>query len=460
MAAPAGWGPYCGPATRSRERGNILVLFALLLPVFLVCCAIAIDVGYWWANGKKAQIAADACALAAAHELPETYALNHCVIDAGSPDYVAANLPDEASPDRGTRRLSTSVISPYNSDPRLVEATVELRVRTFFGVFVGVKYIDLTRRAVAERLDAEGRLAIFTATTDCANGLEFNGLNISVNGHVHSNGEYHVNSGHAPDNFWAADGTIAKGPPPADNCIASLDPEPDGAQYGDGEDFLPRDGDELQWPEWWSPADFGYYEPAVLPATGGKCTYKGLKIDISSTQVKVTSPDQTIDYSGAIPTGTYCATESVIIGATGTAANPIDGQITLLAPEVKVNGDHVDFSPHQGGVLFFTVPNVTSSTTDDGQFNPSVASPTDIPPYIPCLPAPSKEMQLDGNHYRWAGVIFNPCGRVLLNNHDSTIGNEDLVGTIYGWQVRINGSGFDMVGTGETESEVLTALVE
>jgi Flp pilus assembly protein TadG len=58
-----------------RQDGNVLVLFALLLTLFLLCGAIAVDVGYWWVAGRKAQIAADACALAAAQELPRTYAI-------------------------------------------------------------------------------------------------------------------------------------------------------------------------------------------------------------------------------------------------------------------------------------------------------------------------------------------------------------------------------------------------
>ena len=37
-----------------------------------------------------------------------------------------------------------------------------MRVRTFFGVYVGLKHIDLTRRAVAEKQTGEGNDAIYS----------------------------------------------------------------------------------------------------------------------------------------------------------------------------------------------------------------------------------------------------------------------------------------------------------
>jgi hypothetical protein len=69
-------------------------------------------------------------------------------------------------------------------------------------------------------------------------------------------------------------------------------------------------------------------------------------------------------------------------------------------------------------------------------------------------------MNLDGINYKWAGVLFNPCGRVKINNHDSSVGTPQLVGTIYGFEVEINGDGFTMVGTEDIEDSVYTALVE
>ena len=71
---------------------------AVLLPLMLLFCAIVIDVGYWWVNGKKAQVAADACALAAAQQLPQTLEPRPgCSLRLrfGGQDYVLVNLPAE-----------------------------------------------------------------------------------------------------------------------------------------------------------------------------------------------------------------------------------------------------------------------------------------------------------------------------------------------------------------------------
>ena len=162
----------------SRERGNILVLFALMLPVLMVCCAIAVDVGYWWVMAKRTQVAADACALAAAQELPHPYNdVPNCVVEAGQGDYVLVNLPDQSAPDPAPRHVSTRVRSPYRGDPNLVEATVRMHVGTFFGRYVGLGSVAVERRAVAEREPPPGQQAIYADSSDCGFSLKFNGEN-------------------------------------------------------------------------------------------------------------------------------------------------------------------------------------------------------------------------------------------------------------------------------------------
>jgi hypothetical protein len=446
---------------RGHEDGNILVLFTLLLTLFLLCGAIAIDVGYWWAAAKKAQIAADACALAAAQELPHTYAdLPHCLIEAGQDDYVLTNIPDQSGTHPEPKHLFTRLRSPYKSDANMVEATVRLRVGTFFGRIVALDFVDVERRAVAERDEGTSKMAIFTGSTDCAKGFLVNGKNINVTGHIHSNGQYQINSAAPPDDFTGTSGTIAK-----ENCTAKLDPpgppsSAAGAHYG-GEDWLPQDGLELQWPEWYRPGDFGFYSPV---GTGpGKCQYKGEDIIVDATHLKITGqPDQPLAADPTkpagwtrLPTGTYCATKSFKI-----SGDKHSGTITALAPLIQVDGNGQDYTPYAFNMLFFTIPNSNTDPSDDDPFTLGNFSPANIPPYEPCAPSPAVDMVLDGTSYTWAGILFNPCGRVKLNNHDSTAGTPDLVGTIYGFEVEINGDGFNMVGTEDFDSLLRIALVE
>jgi hypothetical protein len=444
----------------SRERGSILVLFSLLLTLFLLCCAIVIDVGYWWAAGKKAQIAADACALAAAQELPQTYAdIPNCAIVAGQDDYVLANIPDQSSPEPEPMLLSTRVRSPYKSDPNMVEATVRMRVGTFFGRIVGLEWVEVERRAVAEHEQGEAKMAIFAGSTDCSaqKGLYFDGDAINVSGHVHSNGEFTVNGAAPPDHGKFTSGTIAK-----ENCVADTNPDGPpassaGAQFGSGGEWLPQDGEEIQWPEWFYPADFGWY---AAEGTGpGQCTYKGEEIDIDSTHLKIknespqplaadpTRPDWTI-----IPTGTYCATKHFKI-----SGNNHSGTITALAPLIQVDGSGQDYTPYAFDVLFFTVPNSDNDATNDG---PYTLGPPELPPYPPCYPSPALNTELHGELYTWDGIIFNPCGKVHVNSKTNTVGREELVGTIYGFQVHINGDEFNMAGTEDFDQSTNIALVE
>ncbi len=54
----------------SRSRGQVLVLFALLLTFLLGTCAFVVDLAWIWVNELKVQRAADAAALAGVVHLP------------------------------------------------------------------------------------------------------------------------------------------------------------------------------------------------------------------------------------------------------------------------------------------------------------------------------------------------------------------------------------------------------
>jgi hypothetical protein len=428
------------------EGGNILVLFALSLTMFMLLCAVVIDVGYWWVTGKKAQIAADACALAAAGELPKVYADDpECVIEeVGGPDYVLTNLPDQSNPNEGPRHLSTRVRSPYNGDSSLVEATVQVRVGTFFGKIVGYESVDLTRRAVAERLYGEGDIAIYSHSSQCpedappnqGESLQFNGNNHWVNGRVHSNGEWLVNNG-GPEPFWAKVGTRI-------HCV-SLQPHNQIRFGGDGWSTGQTKPDDvgpapLNWPEFFNPAEFGW------PTCSG-AAFSGQKIEISDTELKVTGRPNLIlpivNGRRVIPSGTYCATELFTL-----SGNHMDGNITALAPKIEVQGNDLHFTPYApNGVLFFQVANINTFTDDDGE--PDGKGP------LYCQF--TNEMLLsNGNAGQWKGKVFHPCGQIRVNGNDAS----GLEGAIYGLRVRVNGNGFNMTGKGGGGPLRDTALVE
>jgi Putative Flp pilus-assembly TadE/G-like len=438
---------------RSRdERGSILVLFSVFITLFLMCCAIVVDVGWWWANGKKAQIAADACALAAARELPKDWGPPNGTVRAdceiAGSDWVMTNIPDQDNPSRGVDHLWTTVVSPYNSKSYQVEATVRLRVQTFFGTVFGLDFVEVERRAVAERSEGSGNYAIYSHDDDgCSGGegLEFDGDGIRINGLVHSNGWYDVNSATPPKHFWAADGTINHAV-----CQPKLHPPVVGAQYGDGPDFEPRDVPWQEWPVWFTPGMFGWRNG---------CDYRGDKIEIKEDKVEISSPNQTVNFPApfTIPTGTYCAKNEFILNGSGKFCNDPDpdkqltGQITVLARNIKVDGSCIKLTPNEHNVLLFAVPNNDDNPTNDGAL--PGGNPT-------CLDPPEYEMQLNGEDHNWTGYLFDPCGRVSINVKDSSIGDEFLTGTIIAEKVKINSDGFAMIGKSDFGANILLALVE
>jgi Putative Flp pilus-assembly TadE/G-like len=392
------------PAERDGERGSILVLFALSIVLFAVLCAVVVDVGYWWVMGKKTQIAADACALAAAAQLPASPAWNRTECVVAGVDYAKKNLPGEGLADE-PRYLSTTVRSPYASadggaPTSYVEAKVRVSVGTFFGRFLGKNSVIVTRRAVAEySAGTPGNYAIYSHSSVCDKGLEFDGNNRFINGRVHSNGQFLIGNTGSP--FWARVGTrkTTSCGPARSNSIRY-----GGTNYDTGtRNIFPTTDPDETWPEWFTPADF-------------TCTFSAAEFKFTSGQV--------------IPEGTYCATKLFNING-----NNISGKITALAPKIEVDGNNIDLTPFApNGVLFYNLPN-TSPGGDGG--------PGGMPP--PSCSGDSVEMKLsNGNDSTWKGKVFHPCERVLVNGN----GTSSLEGAIYGLQVKVNGNGFNMTGTG------------
>ncbi len=418
------------PDGSSGEHGSILVLFALLVALFVLLCAIVVDVGYWWVIGKKAQIAADACALAAAGQLPATWTppRTECVVN--GVDYAKKNLPlDGLAAD--PRHIATSVRSPYPggaSPASFVEATVTMEVDTIFGRVVGIDEVTLTRRAVAEQIQGAGNYAIYSHSSNCSEGLEFNGNNHAINGRVHSNGQYLVNNGGAQP-FWAAFGTRAVsgcGPAPSSGVRFG------GTSWATGAPGAPTTEGPQAWPEWFTQADF-------------TCTVTAQKVEISGSDFKINGVNQPYPIVGGrrvIPSGTYCATELFQING-----DNIDGKITALAPKIEVNGNGTRLEPFaSNGVLFFNIPNTVANPNDGapGGTGPLTCTYTD-------------EMKLsNGNSGTWKGKVFHPCGRVLIDGNSAF----SVEGAIYGLRVKVNGNDFTMTGTGGAGGAKAVSLVE
>jgi Putative Flp pilus-assembly TadE/G-like len=339
-----------------RERGHAMVFTILFLTSLIAIAGLVIDVGSWYVQREKAQAAADMGALAAAAELPSDTGAR----SAGA-DYVKRNMAD-----------ATAEVQPgYDNSPNKVEVRARTRGETFFLGVVGLDSVPISARAVAQKDALAVPLAIFVYDDQCDGfGFGGNGGDWTVTGGVHSNGRFKMNG-----NNITIGQARAGGP---NDC----DHEVNGANIKIGEGTEPARHDvREEWPLWFNESDFA-------------CTYTANKFEFAQNGQE-------------IPPGVYCARESFKANA-----NDQTGRITVLAPEIVINGNNQRFEPFAKDVLFF-------ATSD-------------------------KEMILDAHAFHWSGVIFHPRGRVKINgDHDSV-----LTGLIEGLHVEVNGNGFQMHGTG------------
>jgi hypothetical protein len=355
------------PPSIRNERGQTVVFTVLFLSVLIVMAGLVIDVGAWYVQREKAQAAADMGALAAAAELP----LYPASVTAGE-EYVDHNLGG-ASPE----------VNPgYDGDPTKVEVRARTQGETFFLGLFGFDSVGISARAVAQKYSGSVPLAIFVYDKECDGfGYGSNGNDQNIRGGIHSNGHFKVNG-----NDISIAGATAGGP---NGC----DPEVNGARITFGDSDEPMLEEEFQeWPAYFTESDFN-------------CTYTARKFQFNTRGM-------------TIPPGVYCAEESF-----QSNGDYITGNITVLAPEIQVDGNHQRFSPYQNDVLFYATG--------------------------------TKDMVLNGDNFEWEGIIFHPRGRVKID------GNQDSVlrGMIEGFHVEVNGNGFTMEGTGDLTKDFI-GLIE
>lgn len=364
----------------ARQQGQVAVLAAVSLAVLLGCAALVIDVGYAFYVKRSLQASADAAALAGAQELPAGEAIDVAKLYSGKPGgkNARANLPTVTT---GVELicLEGSPCDPVNA----VEVTETAEVPTKFARILGFDSFSVSARAVAKALGGDVPWAIFAYDSECDGfGFKYNGNVFEVEGGIRSNGEFAANGMNIEASYASAGGP--------EDC----EPEIDGDHIDFGGSEEPVIDNSLHpWPAYFEQSEFA-------------CTYTG-------EEFKFNKNNETI------PPGVYCATKLFEANA-----NHQKGNITVLAPEIKVDGNNQQLTPYAKGVLFFATG--------------------------------TKELVLNGNSYDWTGIIFHPQGRIKINGNADSI----LTGLIEGVEVEVNGNAFRMTGTGPKTAERVIALVQ
>jgi len=181
------------------ERGAIVIIVAIILPVIFVMAAVVIDLGQLFQIKSRLQGTADASALAGASALPD--AAN---VQARAASYAGFNYPDAgtvvANADVVVGTWSANTFTAGGSNPNAVRVTARRaqannnRVSLFLGGFVGRQFADVSATAVAV-ISGTGHACIYQLNPNAKPGLE-----ISSNSHVTAACGVKVNSTMGPSN--------------------------------------------------------------------------------------------------------------------------------------------------------------------------------------------------------------------------------------------------------------------
>jgi hypothetical protein len=362
------------------ESGQAFVFLVLFLGVFLGVAALVLDLGHAYYADRSLQASTDAAALAGAQELPDSrnaLAVAHTFSGATGSKNARANVPN-VSTEASVECRPAWPCEPVNAV--VVDETAE--VDTIFAKAFGIDTIPVRAHAVAVARSGEVPYAIYSNDSDCGNfSFKANPNEWHVDGAVRSNGDFEANGENISAGWASTHGepclTVSNGK----NVSFGGSPDPE------------VDPDLKPWPKWFEKSEFS-------------CDYTRTKFEFNTSNM-------------TIPAGVYCASEAFIANG-----NDQTGTITVLAPEIKINGNRQTFRPYAKDVLFFATG--------------------------------SKEMSLNGNNYEWEGIIFHPGGRIKINGDEMSI----LTGLIEGREVEINGNVFNMTGTGPLTGQDVIFLLE
>jgi hypothetical protein len=290
-----------------RESGQMLILFVLMLGVLMGFVAMSIDVGLILHERRSQQNAADAAALAAVAELPESPSLA-----------VAAAKKWAQSNGYGPSSGATvTVNTPYQGNPGAVEVIVEKNTPFIFALALGLDNIDVSARAVAE-VEPPRDYAIFASAGGCeADSLNIQGSTSSIDGEIHTNSELKVNS----DLY--VDGAVTH---VCDAAVSGANTFTEGIYQED----------EISWP---ALANYTYADfPCTFTETGNK-----MKIGAGGSQYLLNPGSKTLK------PGVYCADGGIDVAGTLT------GNVTFVAKGViSFNCSSCSFDAYWNDVLAFT----------------------------------------------------------------------------------------------------------
>jgi Putative Flp pilus-assembly TadE/G-like len=402
--------------TRSQASGQALPLFAIFAPAILALMAVGLDAAHVFLERRDAQGAADLAALSGARELPD------------DPTSAIATA-DSVGVANGYPAAQVFPVTPYTGDDSLIEVTITTNVDTFFmpilDFFVPGDYSSMTvsARAVAEAEESGGSgdaYAIFTlqpcGSSEAYKSIDWSGSTTDITGSIHSSGGILIGGStntvngeitYECSNQYLESGTNAQIPPRANPqaCPGATTNTP--CLEDQSPPILPPY------------ATFRTTLPCDFPRNG---------------DWNVTGSSGTHWFNqgaGQLKAGKYCATGKLEISNQNISVVPFAGKtgITLVADKVHISGSNFDLlPPYDSGILAYANSNQADA------------------------------IKFAGSDGAFQGLLYAPRGTVETSG--ST--NSTLQGAIVSYNVKLNGSSLDIVGTFVTgpAAEQTLALIE
>lgn len=123
------------------DTGAMAVILALLMPVLLALCALAIDIASWYVEAMKVQKTADAASMAGVTFMPQDFA---------SATTAALDMASDNGYPASKVAVSKNDSSGAPLPPSQLRVTVTNTVPTFFGVILGRTAQTISRSAIAD----------------------------------------------------------------------------------------------------------------------------------------------------------------------------------------------------------------------------------------------------------------------------------------------------------------------
>jgi Flp pilus assembly protein TadG len=293
---------------RRDEQGGVVAMVAASMIALFAMGAFVLDVGQWYLTHRQLQSAADAAALAAAQDLPNSPA----TAQTDATTYVSKNISG----------ATVTVTTPYQGSSNEIQVKLTKTVSSIFGGAVGLNSVNVTASAAATKLGSTAKTMVFASDTACSPApVTVNGNNSIFNGGVHSNGYMLINSNNTQFNA-----PVTYGGPNTCNYTDNGN----NNQYQPGDPS--RDAKQEPWP-----VDYSSLYPSIctLPDGNGLVHHGDIQFNNNNTTIQ---------------SGVWCSDGQIAING-----NSLSGNVTFIAKSFNLSGNSENFTPYStaNGLLFY-----------------------------------------------------------------------------------------------------------